>query len=261
MLEPAVLFVDDEPNILTALRRLFRKENFQVYTAPGGEEGLDFLRNSPVPVVISDYRMPGMNGVAFLAQAKQLQPDSVRVILSGFADAQVIVDAINKGEVFRFHPKPWDDQELLITIRQCLDHYHLRREHAHLSQQTRQQNEQLRQLNESLEQAVNERTRSLAFSQEILEHLPVSVIGVSCEGEIVLTNQRARHCYPSLAAILPGTDLGEVLAEQFVAEIKNCLRTQREDHIAVEIDGQTVTVSLSLLNSAGTDRGCILMVS
>jgi response regulator RpfG family c-di-GMP phosphodiesterase len=261
MLEPAVLFVDDEPNILTALQRLFRKEDFRVFTAPSGEAGLELLRATHVPVVISDYRMPAMNGVAFLAQVKQLLPDSVRVILSGFADAQVIVDAINKGEVFRFHPKPWDDQELLITIRQCLEHYHLRREHAQLSHQTRQQNEQLRQLNESLEQAVSERTRSLAFSQEVLECLPVSVIGVSREGEIVLTNECARQSFPSLASILPGTDLGEVLADRFVAEIRNCLQSQHEDRLAAEIDGRPVTMNISLLNSAGVDRGCVLLVS
>jgi response regulator RpfG family c-di-GMP phosphodiesterase len=261
MLEPAVLFVDDEPNILTALRRLFRKEDFQVYTAPGGEEGLELLRTSPVPVVISDYRMPAMNGVVFLAQVKQLLPDSVRVILSGFADAQVIVDAINKGEVFRFHPKPWDDQELLITIRQCMDHYRLRCEHALLSQQAQQQNEQLRQLNESLEQAVAERTRSLVFSQEVLERLPVPVIGISRECEIMLTNQCARAHYPSLAAVLPGTELGDILPARFVTEIRDCLQEQREERLACEIDGQAVTVDLSLLNSAGVDRGCILMVS
>lgn len=261
MLEPAVLFVDDEPNILTSLRRLFRKEDFQVYTAPGGEEGLEILHSSPVPVVISDYRMPAMNGVAFLAQVKQLLPDSVRVILSGFADAQVIVDAINKGEVFRFHPKPWDDQELLITIRQCLEHYRLLCEHAQLSHQTRQQNEQLRQLNESLELAVAERTRSLVFSQEVLERLPVPVIGVSRECEVMLTNLCARASYPSLAAVLPGTDLDDVLPARFAAEIRDCLQTQREDRLAGEIDGQTVTVDLSLLNSAGLERGCILMVS
>lgn len=261
MLEPAVLFVDDEPNILSALQRSLRREPFTVHTAPSGDAGLEFLRTTPVPVVISDYRMPAMNGIAFLAQVKQMLPDSVRVILSGFADAQVIVDAINKGEVFRFHPKPWDDQELLITIRQCLEHYRLRREHAQLSHQAQRQNEQLRHLNESLEQAVNERTRSLVFSQDVVECLPVAVIGVSREGEIVLTNQRARRCYPSLAGIMPGADLAEVLPEPAVAEIKRCLQLKCQQRIAGELDGHAVTVELSLLNSAGIDRGCVLVVS
>lgn len=261
MLEPAVLFVDDEPNILTALQRLFRKEDFRVFTAASGEAGLELLRASPVPVVISDYRMPVMNGVAFLAQVKQLLPDSVRVILSGFADAQVIVDAINKGEVFRFHPKPWDDQELLITIRQCLEHYRLRREHAQLSQQARRQNDELRLLNESLELAVNERTRSLVFSQEVLERLPVAVVGVSREGEVVLTNQHARRRYPRFAAVLPGTDLGEVMPARVVAQVRECLQAHHEECLVCDLDGQVVNVEVSLLNSAGVDRGCILMLS
>ena len=203
-----------------------------------------------------------MNGVAFLAQVKQLLPDSVRVILSGFADAQVIVDAINKGEVFRFHPKPWDDQELLITIRQCLEHYRLRCEHAQLSQQTQQQNEQLRQLNESLEQAVSERTRSLVFSQEVLECLPVSVIGVSREGEIVLTNQCARQlAIRAWRRSCPAPTSGRSWPIASWPRSGTACRPQHEDRLAGEIDGQAVTMNISLLNSAGVDRGCVLLVS
>jgi len=112
MTDKVVLCVDDEPHILNALQRLLRKEDFQVVTARDVEEGLAVLASRPVQLVISDQRMPGMTGVEFLQKVKELFPDAVRVILSGYADVGVIVDSINKGEIYRFLTKPWNDEEL-----------------------------------------------------------------------------------------------------------------------------------------------------
>ncbi len=261
MLERAVLFVDDEPSILNSLRRLCRREDYRVHIAAGGEEGLDLLQRQPVPVIVSDYRMPGMTGVEFLAKVKAILPDSVRVILSGYANADVIVDAINKGEIFRFLPKPWDDHELLATVRQCLDHYYLTRENALLSAQTSKQNEQLRQMNEALENAVAERTRSLALSQDVLEHLPIPVLGISREGEIVLTNQHARQSFASLASTIPGTELAEVFTADIVEAIEQSLHTNHDGTFVCELDGHRVDVTVSPLDSGGAERGCVLMLT
>ncbi|MES2115687.1 MAG: response regulator, partial [Pseudomonadota bacterium] len=104
-----VLFVDDEPNILSALRRLFRPRGYRVLTAESGAEGLEVLEREPVDLVISDMRMPEMDGARFLAQVRQRWPGVLRLLLTGYSDIQSIQDAINCGEIYRYITKPWDD--------------------------------------------------------------------------------------------------------------------------------------------------------
>ena len=123
MSEPTILCVDDEPGVLNALRRLLRKEGYKILMANGGNEGLALMDKQKVHIVISDQRMPEMTGTEFLQEVKSRFPQAVRVILSGYAEIHAIVDAINKAEVYRFLPKPWDDDELKETIKHCLAHY------------------------------------------------------------------------------------------------------------------------------------------
>ena len=156
-----LLFVDDEENILRALRRLFHRSPHEVLTATSGEEALEVLRARPVSLIITDYRMPGMNGIEFLTRTREIQPEAIRVVLTGYADAQAAMDAINNGQVYRFLPKPWDDRALVEMVETALADLDLRREHAALQEQVRRQNEELRKLNEELEQRVQERTREL----------------------------------------------------------------------------------------------------
>jgi DNA-binding NtrC family response regulator len=106
MAEQTLLCVDDERPILNALKRLLRKEGYRLLTAEDGPEALDVLDREPVQVVISDYRMPGMSGTALLREVKSRHPETVRVVLSGYADAHVVVESINIGEIYRFLPKP-----------------------------------------------------------------------------------------------------------------------------------------------------------
>lgn len=120
-----VLCVDDEVNILNSLKRLLRKEDYTVLTATSGSEGLSLLEKQPVQVVISDQRMPEMTGTEFLKKVKERYPNTIRVILSGYAEAPALLGAINEGEVFRFLTKPWNDEELKAEIQQCLAQYDL----------------------------------------------------------------------------------------------------------------------------------------
>ena len=115
--EDTLLIVDDEENILAALRRLLRREGYRVLTASSGKEGLDVLAVNRVQVIISDQRMPGMSGTEFLSIAKELYPDTIRMILSGYADLTAVTDSVNQGEVYKFMTKPWDDSGLKTTIR------------------------------------------------------------------------------------------------------------------------------------------------
>lgn len=120
-----ILFVDDEPNVLQSIRRSLRKE-FDVDTAEGGEEALRMLNaNGPYAIIVSDMRMPGMNGVEVLAQAKLDSPDTVRMMLTGNADQQTAVDAVNVGDIFRFLNKPCETEELSQAIRSGLRQHEL----------------------------------------------------------------------------------------------------------------------------------------
>lgn len=193
-----ILCVDDERNVLRALERLLLDEPYEILTAPSGDEGLEVLRNSEsIQVVISDYRMPGMTGVEFLRAVCADWPDTVRIVLSGYADSGAIVSAINEGEIYKFVPKPWNDDELKVTISNAVDRYLLHKKNEELTCALRRSNEELKTLNENLERIVEERTAEVIFrnkvltrAQNILDALPVGVIGISTDGMIVLCNQR-----------------------------------------------------------------------
>ena len=102
-----ILFVDDEKNILLSLKRLMLDENYEVFTAGSGEEGLELLRGTEqVGLIVSDQRMPGLSGVDFLEKARELAPDALRIMLTGYADLNATMDAINKGGAYRYITKP-----------------------------------------------------------------------------------------------------------------------------------------------------------
>lgn len=257
--EQVVLFVDDEKNILSTLRRLCRREAYTVLTAGSGAEALDLLAERPASVIISDYRMPEMTGVEMLARAKDIIPDSIRIILSGFADTQSVVEAINKGEVYRFLSKPWDDQELLTVIRQSLEHWELKRENAALDEQLTRQNEQLQRLNENLELIVTERTRSLAFAQDVLEHLPLGVLGVSREGEVMLTNSFLQQHWPCFGHVPPGEAVEAILPAEITTLIRQGL-SQRSADLCCLLEGQPVHLTINRLGTEDHDRGFVLVL-
>lgn len=118
-----VLLVDDEPNILSSMRRCLRRDGYEILTAGSGEEALELLANHPVMVILCDQRMPGMTGTEFLSRVKVMHPHTVRMILSGYSDLNSITEAINKGEIYRYHTKPWDDNELRKAIQDAISHY------------------------------------------------------------------------------------------------------------------------------------------
>ena len=121
-MRPTILFVDDEENILSALVRLFRKEDYEIITATSGMDALKIMEEKDISVVVSDNRMPGMTGIDLLAKAKEISPDAMRIMLTGYSDLEAAIAAINKGEVYRFITKPWNDEELKLTVMQSLEH-------------------------------------------------------------------------------------------------------------------------------------------
>lgn len=165
-----LLCVDDEPNILSSLRRLFRGGGYQVTVANSGAEGLQALEKEPFDLIISDMRMPEMDGARFLEQARARWPDTIRILLTGYADIASTVDAINKGQIFRYISKPWDDNDMLLIVRHALERKELEREKTRLEALTLRQNEELKELNANLELKVQARTAELAGANEKLKN-------------------------------------------------------------------------------------------
>jgi response regulator RpfG family c-di-GMP phosphodiesterase len=157
----SLLLVDDEPNILNALRRLLHGRGYRVHIAPGGAAGLELLAREAVDLVMSDMRMPEMDGAEFLGKVRSSWPDTVRVLLTGYADIASTIDAINRGEIFRYVSKPWDEAHLLSVIEQGLERKALEREKRRLEALTRRQNLELAELNRTLEEKVEQRTAEL----------------------------------------------------------------------------------------------------
>jgi putative nucleotidyltransferase with HDIG domain len=176
-----VLFVDDEINILKAVQRLLRHEPLELLCASRAQEALDLLSRHPAQVVITDQRMPEMSGVDLLSAVRERHPDVVRMMLTGYTEMTIAVDAINRGEIFRLITKPWNDEELKATLRQACDHYDLKQEIKRLNQVTREQNFKLQDMNRNLEQKVRERTKQLAQKHQELRQAYVQTIGALAE--------------------------------------------------------------------------------
>jgi diguanylate cyclase (GGDEF)-like protein len=123
--ERTILLLDDDPHVLSALRRVFRNENYQILQTTSTLEAFELLAMHRVQVVISDQRMPTMSGTTFLSKVKELYPDTIRIILSGYTELASVIDAINRGAVYRFFTKPWDDQPLRDQIREAFEHHWL----------------------------------------------------------------------------------------------------------------------------------------
>ena len=163
-----VLCVDDEPNILSAIRRVFRGSGYRVLVAEGGQQALEVLGSEPVHLVISDMRMPVMDGAQLLEQVRQRWPAITRMLLTGYADVGSTIAAINRGEIFRYITKPWNEDELLRAAREALERQVLLHEKARLERVVARHNEELTRLNAGLEQQVAQRTAELSSANSRL---------------------------------------------------------------------------------------------
>ena len=194
-----ILFVDDEENVLRSLKRLFMSEDYTVLTALSGPDGLAVLKEVEVPVIVSDQRMPVMTGAEFLEKSRELSPDSVRIILTGYADVEAAIGAINRGGAYRYVSKPWNDNELLLVIKDAFDKYRLVKENKYLTELTIQQNGELKKWSTELEFYVQQHTIELTNQNKELKKLNaklknnVSEVLGSLSGLIELRNRSMRN--------------------------------------------------------------------
>jgi two-component system, probable response regulator PhcQ len=145
-MEKTLLIVDDEDIVRRSIERTLRDDGYRIYQAPGGEEGLKLLEEHPVDMVMSDHKMPGMNGIEFLNHVRIKYPNTLRLLLTGFADLDMAIAAINDGGIYRFLNKPWDNNELRLSVKLGFDRLLLERENRDLLKLVKRQSQYIRDL-------------------------------------------------------------------------------------------------------------------
>ncbi len=217
--KPAILYVDDEADNLLVFKSAFRR-HFTIHTALSAAEGLDVMQAHPeIALVITDQRMPTMTGVQFL---QHLPPsdESIRMILTGFSDIQAIIDAINTGQVYRYITKPWEREDLKITIDNAIEAFRLRRTNKSLI-------EELRDANESLEVKVADRTAEVHRQNKEIESLLLNILPAETAAELRQQGRaHARH-YDHVTVLFADIQSFTTVAErltpaELVAELDAC---------------------------------------
>jgi EAL domain-containing protein (putative c-di-GMP-specific phosphodiesterase class I)/CheY-like chemotaxis protein len=270
-----LLLVDDEPNIVAALKRLLRADQYQVYTANNGQQALDVLAEHEVDVIVSDQRMPGMLGADFLRKAKQIFPDTIRIMLSGYTELQSVTDAVNEGAIYKFLTKPWDDEQLRGHIADAFRIKEIADDNQRLNLAVRGANQELAAANRRMEQLLQEKQRqisrdeiSLHIARELLQHLPLPVIGMDDAGMIAFINGAAEGLFRHSGALL-GNEAGMVLPELFpqsaAVDAGAVTAGQRQpgrqsSHVAV-IDGQRYAVVVYPMGEHSASRGSLITLS
>ncbi|WP_347987061.1 response regulator [Methylomonas sp. AM2-LC] len=266
-----ILLVDDEPNIISALKRTLRRDGYRILTAHSAEEGLNLLIDNDVGVIISDQRMPQMTGVEFLRKVKELYPKTIRLVLSGYTELESVTNAINEGAIFKFLTKPWDDELLLKNVRESFEYYEMELENQRLTKELADSNEKLFRLNQNLEQQVQQKTREivhnmtmLKVSQEILENLPIAIIGVDNHNMIATSNRCADRLFPHhQGSCLLGLQANELLPDALIQQLQNA--TLQGEHamgpqrIQLE-DGRTLQVWISAMGDFSQSKGTVVML-
>jgi CheY-like chemotaxis protein len=214
-----LLLVDDEPNVISSLKRLLRRDGHTILSANSGAEGLELLQKNKVDVIISDQRMPGMTGVEFLREAKLRHPSTIRMVLSGYTELQSVTDAINEGAIYRFLTKPWDDAQLRDQVEKAFEHKELMEENQQLDMRIRTTNQELVAANRHLgnvihiaRKQVEVEATSLAIVQEALEYVPIPVIGLDDVGVFIFINAAAERLFQDRGLLL-GADVTHALPE------------------------------------------------
>jgi len=188
---PRVMLVDDESSILNALQRLLRREGYTISTAGRGEEALEVMASEgPFDLLVTDYRMADMTGIQLLEEVQQRWPDTQRVMLSGYSQVDTILDAVNRGAVYKYLSKPWKDEELKLNLRRAIEQGVLQRANRELLEEVEDKNRRLVDLNARLERDVSDAIRGLNFNQALFEWIDAAVLTVDYEGVVVGANAR-----------------------------------------------------------------------
>lgn len=213
-----VLYIDDEDNNLKSFRATLRKD-FKIFTAIDGEEGLRIAQEEEIHVVIADQRMPGMTGTEFFERMVRINPDPIRILLTGYSDIASVIDAINKGEVYRFIDKPWNIEQIKNSIKNAADIYFMRRE-------LKEKNLKLKKLHSEMNQFV------YSLSHELRGPL-MSISGVSKLAKMEVSD-------PNVLEYFEMIDTATGKLDDFIYKMLDFYRSTKIDHKVTEIYFQDV---------------------
>lgn len=230
-----ILLVDDEENITASLVRLLHVDGYRVLTANSAGAALEQLANNKVGVILTDQRMPKMTGVELLSRVKELYPDTVRMILSGYADLVSVTDAVNKGAIYKFLTKPWNDEMLRANVHEAFMHYKLAREKERLGLEIQSANAELTRLNEELEQLIEEKSRQMMHisNYDTLTNLPNRLLFTDRLQQALRYAQRNTRCVALMSLDLDrfkivneslGHPHGDTLLQAVAKRLINCVR-------------------------------------
>ncbi len=251
-----ILYIDDDAENLRTFKRLFRKE-YDILLAESGEEGLRILQeHAPIPIIITDQRMPEMTGIEFLDQSIQISPESIRMILTGFTDVQALIDAINTGRVYRYITKPWDEQELYVTLKRAIESYELKRRNLQLLEDLQRKHEELeqsyRQLQEAQEQVIQaEKMASIGrLASRIAHELRNPIQGIKMGLELLrheMAEASNREEFMNTFAMNMQHINQEILSvETIVKDLLEYARDMRFEFSATDLNGVLVGVLFNL---------------
>jgi len=232
-----ILCVDDEPSVLSAIRRALKRRPYKVLLAEGGQQALDTMAQTRVHVIVSDMRMPGMDGPTLLKNVKELYPDTIRMVLTGHADVSTTMDAINSGEVFRFVTKPWTKEDLLSSLEQALAAYRLNEENVRLMALTAKQNEELRKLTDDLQhQVVEVETLRLRLGA-VLDQMADALIVIDSAGHCVVINPVARRMLGlDRRPVEPTDDVASLALSVRPGQLLETLRTSDDGFLRLKVE-------------------------
>ncbi|WP_157237951.1 response regulator [Desulfobacter curvatus] len=261
-----ILCVDDEKQILSALKRLLRRESFDLLTATNGEDGLKIMASRDIHLVISDHRMPEMSGISFLAKVRETYPDTIRILLTGYTEVDSIKASINEGHVYKFLLKPWNDDDLKQEIRKALEGYDLIQSNKSLHLMVAAKNKELEQINKDLEDIIKQRTRELELQNQALEltrvlfrGLPVAAMGVSYDRTIILINRQAEKLIINDQMVIVGNPLADYFSKDVMKKFLPVFESQiSRVKFDITIDDQVYVVTLSALTGRFFGKGFIL---
>ncbi|MDI1293884.1 MAG: EAL domain-containing protein [Methylobacter sp.] len=238
----AILFVDDEANVLKALGRLFHNTGYMTYFAASGAEGLEILQQNAVDLIISDMRMPEMDGAEFLTRIFMQWPETIRILLTGYADFQSTIDAVNKGRIYNYCNKPWNDQELKLLVHNALEQKRLREDRDRLSGIVHQQNKELKGLNEYLsfyDQLTGLANRRLLYDR-IKQALALSVRSGRMGALLFIDLDNFKTLNDTI-----GHDVGDLLLQKIAQRLQSCVR---EGDTIARLSGDEFVVMLENLS-------------